>query len=530
MRWLLLLIPFTLIGLALMYGMLAAFPSTDDVLWEYMLALYGPDFFVPGLMERPVSGYYWTALAETGYFWWPQIIGNVISWIALAAINTWLFAWVFPDHRRVAVAAGLFAISPLLLELQYIIACSYVPMNALAQLPLVLLLKNYKSPAVWIACLVVSLLGVVAAGLVTEYVVATVAGISVLLMAKIYFEQDRSQRIRDGVSLVLLVAVTVGTYGVFVSLRDEAFRTAVGSDFVFAEGLARFVKLPFRLLSAFYTATAGALFRELAEIDINTKETILGVLFGAVIAGLSLLASRSTRGDASADERPFRGYEWPVIFVAFTAAMLPALLMGRRADDFGFGSRFFFPALPMAALGSVALVKQLIAGHRDWAVVTLFGFLAGYASLSDGLLHGRMNREVHAWGEEIRPHLDADGMTVAVVLLGSERFWPYNLDDDVLTSRISRHWPLELRRKFYASKSIDEVGPSEASARRGAVINYPVTRVLLVMPKGFDKGVSITEIDKSKLPVDLLTKPQFPSPPPVKPRAESDPGVLDTPG
>jgi hypothetical protein len=528
MRWLFALVPFTLIGLALMYGMLAAFPGTDDVLWEYMLALYGPDFFVPGLMERPISGYYWQALAETGYFWWPQIIGNVISWIALAMINTWLFAWIFPDHRKVAIAAGLFAISPLLLELQHIIACSYVPMNALSQLPLVLLLRNYKSTWAWIACLVLALVGLVAAGLVTEYVVATSAGISTLLIAKLYFGSDRNQRLRDGISLALLIVVVIGTYGVFVSLRDEAFRSAVESDFLLADGWSRFIKLPFRMVSAFYTATIGAILRELAVLNINTKEAIVGTLFGLMIAGLSVLVARATRGEVSRWERPFRGYEWPVLFLAFSAAMLPALLMGRRPDDVTFLSRFYFPALPMAAVGCVAIFKLLL-GLRDWAIVALFGFLAGYASLSEGMLRGGINREVNSWAEQIRPHLDEDGMTVAVVMLGKERFWPYNLDDDLLTSRIGRFWPLELRRRFYASNSIDEIGPGEASARRGAVINYPVTRVLLVMPKGFDEGVSITEIDKSKLPPGLLTKPQFPSPPPVKPRAESDPGVLDTP-
>lgn len=518
MRWLTALIPFLLLGLALVYGMLAAFPTTDDVLWEYLLALHGPDSLEPGLKERPVSGILWGALAHTGSFWWPQIIGNFISWIALASISTWLFAWVFPDQRKIAIAAGLFVMSPLLLELHFIIACSYVPINALAQLPLVLLLKDYKTTAGWLTAVVIALLGLSAAALVSEYAVATAAGISVLLLAKAYFGTEVLQRRRDVIALLLLVATTIGSYGVFVSLRDDEFRSAVEGSFIVADGWYRFVKLPFRLASALYAATVGALLRELAAININLKETLLGVLFGLVVTGFSLLAMKNARRDESRFQRPFGGYEWPVLLAAFVAAILPALLMGRRPNDVTFESRFFFPALPMAALMSVAFVRQIFGARREWLVVAVFGFVAGYASLSEGLLAGRMNREIQSWGDAILPYLDENETTVAVVMIGKERFWDHTFEDDLLTSRISLHWPIKLRRKFYATNSLDEIGPSESSARRGAVIDYPVKRVLLVMPKGFGRGVTVSQIDKDHLPAGVLVQPQFQSPPPCTPR------------
>jgi len=513
--------PYVLIALALLFGMLVTFPAVDDVLFEYLIALHGPESLYDGLLERPVSGVLWTALARHDMFWWPQIITNVLCWLVLAWISTWLFAWVFPDSRRVAIAAGLFAISPLLLELNFIIACSYIPINALAQLPIVLLLSNYRRAITWCLALAVSLTGLFAAALVSEYAVATAAGITVLLIAKAYFANEPRQRRRDLISMVLLVAPAFAAYGVFVSIRDPDFRPGVESGHLFAEGLARFVKLPFRLVSSLYTATAGALFRELAVINVNSKETILGTLFGLLVAGMAVVGMGTNRAHGSRAERPFGGYEWPVLLMAFTAAMLPALLMGRRPDDTGFASRFFFPALPIAALMTVDFLKRAIAGHRDWVVVGVIGFVAGYATLSEALVEQDLNGEMTSWGDAIRPYVDEQGTTVAVVLLGKNRFEYVNLDDEMLTSRIGRSWPVELRRRFYATDSLDEVGPSEASARRGAVLDYPITRVLLVMPKGVGNGVTISEIDKDHLPADRLTRPQFKSPPPRTAQADA---------
>jgi hypothetical protein len=186
--------------------------------------------------------------------------------------------------------------------------------------------------------------------------------------------------------------------------------------------------------------------------------------------------------------------------------------MGRRPDDYSFSSRFFFPTLPVAALMTVGFLKRVVAGHRDWVVVAIVAFVAGYATLSEALVAKNTNQEMSAWGDAIRPYVDEQGTTVAVVLLGKDKFDGTNLADDMLTSRIGRRWPVELRRRFYATNSLDEVGPAESSARRGAVLNYPITRVLLVMPKGVGSGVTISEIDKDHLPKELLTRPQFKSP------------------
>ena len=496
--------PYLLVAVVLLYGMLTSFPADDDVLFEYLIALHGPESLNPGLLDRPVSGWIWTPLAQMGTFWWPQIIANLVSWLILGMISAWLFQWVFPEHRRAAVAAGLFTMSPLFVEMHFIIANAYIPVHALSQLPIVLLLKDYRhASARWLA-LTLALIGVGAASLVSEYAVAAAAGTSVLLLAKAYFSNDPRARRRDLVSVVLLVAVAFAGYAVFAALRDPNFRPGVDSSNLFSEGIARFAKLPFRLVSALYTGTAGALLRELADINVNSNETVLGTLFGLILMGVALLSMRATPTKDGARERPFGGYEWLVLLAAFAAALMPALLMGRRPDDETFSSRFFFPTLPLASVLTVAFLRQMIAGHRDWLVVAIISFVAGFAVLSQALVSKNVTEEMIGWGDAIRPYVDEQGMTVAVVLLGRDKFDGFNLADDLLTSRIGLNWPVELRRHFYATNALDELGPAESSARRGALLEYPISRVLLVVPKGVGSGVIISEIELDHLPKKLL--------------------------
>ena len=113
--------PYLLIVATLVFGMWQCFPAEDDVLFEYLIDLHGPDSLNDGLLERPVSGWLWTPLARADMFWWPQVVLNAIGWLVIGGISAWLFAWVFPAHRGAAVAAGLFIISPILLELQFVI-------------------------------------------------------------------------------------------------------------------------------------------------------------------------------------------------------------------------------------------------------------------------------------------------------------------------------------------------------------------------------------------------------------------------
>ncbi|MEX2114361.1 MAG: hypothetical protein WD845_14300 [Pirellulales bacterium] len=499
--------PIVLVALVLVFGMLANFPADDDVLLEYLITLQGPDQMYDAHLDRPVLGVVWRALARHDALWSSQVVANFISWLTIAAMSAWLYQWVFPDSRRMAVAAGLFAVSPLFIETHFIIANSCIPVHALSQLPILLLLADYRRPVSYWAALCASLLAIIAAALVSEYseyAVATTGGVSVLLLAKAYFASEPLVRRRALTSFVLLAGAALATYAVFVAIRDPDFRPGVDTSNLASDGLARVIKLPFRLVSAIYTGTIGALLRELAVLNVNTKETIVGALFGLVLAAMAVLSTRSAKS-GEGTPRPFGGYAWPVLLTAFAVALIPALVMGRRPDDYSFSSRFFFPALPMASVLTVAFFRQVIAGHREWVVVAIIGFVAGYASLSEALAARAVNREMIAWGETIRPYVDEKGTTVAVVLLGKDKFDGSNLADDLLTTRIGWRWPVELRRRFYATNSLDELGPSESSARRGAHLEYPITRVLLVMPKGIDNGVTVTEIDRDHLPKQLVT-------------------------
>ena len=139
-----------------------------------------------------------------------------------------------------------------------------------------------------------------------------------------------------------------------------------------------------------------------------------------------------------------------VLLGAVTIGILPFLIMGRRPNDMDFSSRFYDPVLPFAATLTAIVVLGCLPRRATLAGLALIAFIAGYTTLSKAYIASTTKSSNCRVGEmSVREHLAVDGATIAIVPTGpGPRF--RRMSDDELTCQLSRDWPMELRRNFWA--------------------------------------------------------------------------------
>jgi hypothetical protein len=489
--WLYYAVPCVLLAAVLVIGMIVSFPSYDDSLLHQLLTEYGPRSLYEGHGDRPIYGFTLYALAQVGLLWPVFTVTNALGWLAVGGVAAWLFQFFFPGERKLALGAALISIAPMLVETQFTIASSLIQFNALCHLNAVLLLPVYSSRRTRLSALLVAACFAAIGVMYSEYGLATTLAVIALLTARAIATCDRHERKQHLVSIGLLLLVAMAAFAVFKSVADPTLRPGTTSSYLTHEGIYRFVKMPFRLLSAFWAASFGSFATETGAMNVETPARIGGLLFAMPLAVVAALCAR--RIGPKEGDRAFRINSWAVLSLAtaMIVGILPFMVMGRRLNDFDMNSRFFVPALPMASCVTVMLIAQIARAWPKTIVVGAIGLVAGYATMSKTLIQWHDQQTIRAWSKIIEPYLDPNGLTIAVLPSNAPTL-RWGGADDELTVRLSMHWPLEKQKKFWATPSFWTLGPWSSSMFRGAKREGPVTKVLLVTPEYF--GLRIVQI------------------------------------
>jgi hypothetical protein len=487
----LLLIPF------LVFGMWYCYPQYDDTLMEILRAQHDSSILFSMQQDRPAWGWVFQHLDELGLLWSGTIVLNAIGWAIIAALACRLAGELFPGKPEVAIAAGLLCVAPVLVEMQFTILNNSIYYVGAGMLAILLLMRDYRAAWSWCLGLVVAFALIGAGSVVIEYVTAVglAGGFLLFMLGLRTTDAVYRMRLRIG-AVAIVVAAVVGYIGLELA-KVPTFRPTISPTFLVADGLFRFAKLPFRLFTALYQASGAALLREFGNFAIDSYETIVATLLGLVLAAVTVYWARRI---GSAGQSAYQE-SWPFALVVLlgmvTVGLLPFLLMGRRPNDVDFSSRWFDPVLPASAALTAGIFLSFLPRRATLVGLGAIAFIAGYATVSKALaIHGEV-AQITQWGEAIRPHLATDGATIAIVPTGpAPRYAP--LADDILTCQLSRNWPLEERRRFWARSEPSQLTPDESSIMRGAKLDRPVTKILLVQPKPGSDELQIWEISKKK--------------------------------
>jgi hypothetical protein len=168
------------------------------------------------------------------------------------------------------------------------------------------------------------------------------------------------------------------------------------------------------------------------------------------------------------------------------------VLMGRPIAFATAETRYWLPVLPVLSCLNVYLVITVFRRQALPAAVFLFVFVAAYFTATESRSRVIERRWTERWATEIQPHLDERGITVAVFQF--DRPPSPDWRDYELTARLSRDWPAEQRKRFWAivplarfDKYVSGVGwdrklnhPTVSVSVRGLGVSGPIARLLWV--------------------------------------------------
>ena len=140
--------------------------------------------------------------------------------------------------------------------------------------------------------------------------------------------------------------------------------------------------------------------------------------------------------------------------LAVAAGLTPLALMGRWPTDDAVETRIWAPVVPFAVCAFSALANYVLPrpSLRYWPV--LCAFLATWVLTSEEATLWRNRTIVGAMGAELRSHMPESGFCVAVF----EDSWfqdMYWLRDCAITAIITRDWPVDEARRFWAFSDVE---------------------------------------------------------------------------
>ena len=244
--------PALLVCLLLVWAMAYCSPQYDDTLMEILRAQGDAETLYAMHLDRPAMGWIFEQLDDRGWLWQGTILLNAIGWGIMATVACRLAVEFFPAKPAVAIAAGLLVVAPILVEMQFAILNNLIYIIAVPMLGLLLLLRPDRTRAAWVAALLATFALVALGGLVTEYVTAFgMAAAFVLVMLGLRSDARPDQMRACVAAATIAVAAIVGFIGLSLD-KDPAFRPSADSSFLLADGVFRFVKLPFYLATVWY--------------------------------------------------------------------------------------------------------------------------------------------------------------------------------------------------------------------------------------------------------------------------------------
>lgn len=438
-----------LIGIPLAYGALRAFPLYDDGWLMLMARESGTATLSQTSPDRPLFGYALRAASElvqatsSGF-----VLISALLWLVFSVQAGILWKRLFPHLANYAPLVTCLSLAPIVVQAQMCtlsVALPCVLPSVLAQGALLLWLRfldrdgNYGR---WEPICAVAL--TVAGVLLSEYAVAASLAGMVVLAGWARERGDRAERKRGLTVLTLAASVTAVSYFVYLRLSNLAYRPDVNPVWVAEHAKSSLSALALNLITGVWYSVIGGYGAAVQALALyrDSPSTILGVLYGLLLAATLVLACRNRRDGEPSRTDVNTSQRIAVLVVAVAAALAPVVLMGRRATLTGFGSRFLIPAMPLAAVLTVLLAVTLVRKRMIWVPVALLGLASGNAAIvaANSAIHDRVLAA--SIGTALRPYVSVEGnYTVAIVSI--------NGMDYELSARATADWPLDLEKKLW---------------------------------------------------------------------------------
>lgn len=450
------------------YFAVMVYPLWDDSWLELMRRDVGPQYAADFVLDRPLAGQIWKALAiEPESYFAKAILLHWLTCFGMALATLYFAVQLFPTRPLLSLSTACLAATTSLCRVQIVLATQPVPaLSVLTSFLAVGLvastitarLPTWSAALRWLVAIVVLVLG----GLVTEYfVAASLAGIVWLLALGQCGEA--SGRMRSYRAAVVFFALTVVTYFAYHQLASSEARAEVRPESFLAQGLAWRVRVTLPVwFSSIYLACVGALLDRIASLRLLSFADMASFAAGILLAiGIHLpFLRRRARPDEPHAEVLQTYLLWGLV-LAVAAGLLPLIVMGRRPDLTTFGSRFWTPVIPFALCASVGLLALLLRQKLLWILPVVCAVVAGWSAVSDGLQIAAERQQIMRWGPDLQEHLSAEGITVAIFQnnWGSEADQPRDYE---LTSRLAAAWPLQDRTRFWAYASLSEALEQES--------------------------------------------------------------------
>jgi hypothetical protein len=438
-----------LVSLMLTVGAFLTFPLYDDGWLALMLRESGPGTVVQKMGDRPVMAFFLAKLMSVGSLHKMEfVLLNAALWLVLAVEAKMLFVELFPEFPNYSIVAACATLAPIVVQTQLSTVMVSIPANLasiLSYAMVLVLLKAYRRNKPNRLVLLGSAVALaISAVMLSEYgVAANLVGLIILLGTALTPSTGMSRHYKLGAAACLL-AVTIAAYFVFTKLADFSGRPDVSPVYMAHHTIFQWTEVPFDVVAGGWHSWIAAYAIELGKITIgwDSKSTIVGVLFGLVIAGLLSIGTQNP-ADVSEKERPYSlAGRLAFLSLGLLIGLLPFKAMSRPTTLLEYGSRFRIPILPLAAVLTVALALSLVRAKVRWVPVAVLGLIIGYTSWTFTYEAVKNHRLIGQYGHALAPYvLRTAGNTVAIV--------PVDRFESELTATVTVGWPLELERKFW---------------------------------------------------------------------------------
>jgi hypothetical protein len=205
------------------------------------------------------------------------------------------------------------------------------------------------------------------------------------------------------------------------------------------------LEVPFDVAAGAGHSLVGAYATALGNVTFawDSKSTLIGILFGLLLAILLCLAIQARQRSQLVEDRPARlSIRLAVLLPVIVVGLAPFSVMGRPTTLLEFGSRFRIPIMPVAAAITLGFALYVVRSSVRWIPVAVFGFIVGYSAWISSYTSIEQARAISAIQGALKPYVaQSGGYTVAVV--------PFKRFETELTANISSTWPLALEKRLW---------------------------------------------------------------------------------